>query len=181
MQIALTETQAQAMIEHARTESPREACGLIAGRRGQATQIVQIANIAANPQHQYYMDEAALGKALVGFERQGVALLGIYHSHPNGDPIPSPTDIRHAAYPGTPYLIIGLKQPHTPQMAAWVIRAGRVDPVNICIGDQSPEPPPHSDLSRPQQIAIVTSAILAFVVMILLSLALLPPAPVIPR
>jgi proteasome lid subunit RPN8/RPN11 len=105
----LSREQAQAIVDHARAESPREACGIIAGRGERAFEIISIPNTAADPQHAYRMDERRLAETLAGLDGRGLELVGLYHSHPAGEPIPSPVDVRQATYPDTPYLIVGLK------------------------------------------------------------------------
>lgn len=173
----LTDPQAQAIIEHARADAPNEACGLVIGRQNRVSEIIHIPNTAADPQHQYRMDDKALVTTLSRLEARGLELLGIYHSHPAGDPLPSPTDIRQATYPNTPYLIVGLKN-DTASLAAWKMRAGQVDAVPLHIGDTPPETPA---LSSAQKTAILLSALIAFALLIVVSLSLLPPAPLIPR
>lgn len=173
----LTHEQAETIAAQARAEAPREACGLIAGVDERALEVVPIANAASDPLHHYHMDEAQMTRALLDFERRGLTLIGIYHSHPQGDPIPSSVDIRQATYPDTAYLIVGLKGTE-PQLAAWSMRAGHVERVDLHIGFDAPAERP-TRLSRAQIAAIVLSAVLAFVLMLTLSLSLLPPAPVI--
>ncbi len=176
--IWLSREQAQTISDHARAESPREACGLIAGQRERAAEIIPIPNIASDPQHAYYMDERALVEALTHLEARHLELIGFYHSHPQSDPIPSQTDVRQANYPNTPYVIVGLKG-DAPRLAAWNMSYGRVSEVTLHVGD---EPPPESaSLSRAQKIAILLSAVIALILLIAVSLSLLPPAPVLPR
>lgn len=175
----LSDAQAQAIISHARADVPNEACGLIIGRGERATEIIRIPNIAANSQHTYHMDERALVSALSKLEALGLELVGIYHSHPASDPIPSQTDIRQATYPETPYLIVGLKNA-TVSLAAWKMRAGQVSEVPLHVGS-TPPPPESSNLSPAQKTAILLSALIAFALLIVVLLSLLPPAPLIPR
>jgi len=179
MNLWLTEAQAREIANHALREKPQEVCGLIAGANRSVERILPIRNAAANPTHQYYMDEAQLTAAMFEFERARLSLMGIYHSHPDGEPIPSPTDVRQATYPGTAYLIVGLKHGY-PEMAAWKIHAGQVDSVALSIGAQPPTMPADRSLSPAARVVILASAVLAFILMIVLSLSLLPPAPPIP-
>lgn len=174
----LTREQAQTIIDQARAAAPNEACGVIAGRGARAVEIIPIPNTAADPQRNYRMDERRLVETLAGLEPRGMELVGFYHSHPNSDPIPSPTDVRQATYPDTPYLIVGLKGGEA-RLSAWSMRYGQVTPVTVHVGD---EPPPAArTLSSAQKIAILVSAVIALILMIVLSLSLLPPAPIIPR
>ncbi len=171
----LTPDQAKTITAHARAEQPREACGLIAGKGERAIEIIAVANAARDPLHAYYMDERALATALTSLDARGLELIGLYHSHPASDPIPSPTDIRQVSYPATPYLIVGLKSGH-PQLAVWSIRAGQVGEVTLHIGSEPPLSQ-RTSLSNAQKAAILLGALIAVAVMIVVSLSLLPPAP----
>jgi proteasome lid subunit RPN8/RPN11 len=174
----LSHEQARALVKHAQAAAPNEACGIIAGEKSRAVEIIPIANAAENPQQTYYMDEQALARALLPLHRRGMSLLAFYHSHPKSDPIPSPVDVRSATYPDTPYLIVGLKG--EPRLAAWQMRYGEVTPVPLHIGFDPPESSTGSELTKAQKIAILLSALIAFVLVLVLSLSLLPPAPAIP-
>jgi proteasome lid subunit RPN8/RPN11 len=52
-------------------------------------------------------------------------IVGVYHSHPNGDAVPSETDRAEAFYPDWLYLVVGLGSPRV-QLRAFRIRHGRV-------------------------------------------------------
>jgi proteasome lid subunit RPN8/RPN11 len=172
----LTEAQARALAEHALAEAPREVCGIIAGTEERVLEILPIANVAVDPYHTYYMEERQFTYTLLTLEARGLSLLGFYHSHPTGDPIPSHIDVHQAAYPHTPYMIVGLKG--QPRIAAWRINYGQVTPVPLYVGWNPPQPEP--TLTTAQKVAVLLSALIAFTVLIVLSLSLLPPAPHIP-
>lgn len=174
----LTHAQAQAIARHARADFPREACGLLVGRGDRVAEVIPVANAAADPLRTYVMEPRALAAALAGLDARGLELLAFYHSHPHGDPIPSATDKALATYPDTPYLIVGLNGGQA-RMSAWLMRPGQVDEVPIHVGDQPP--PPQAAASQAQRVAIFLSAIIAFILLIVVSLSLLPPAPPIPH
>jgi len=176
----LTREQAQTIIAYARAESPYEACGIIAGQRNHVLEIIPIPNTAADPLHNYTMDERRLVEVLISLEARSVDLISFYHSHPQTDPIPSPTDVKLAFYPDTPYLIISLKGGEA-RLAAWKMHYGQVSAEILHIGEQPPSSSDSPTLSRAQKIAILMSALIAFILLIVLSLSLLPPAPLIPR
>jgi proteasome lid subunit RPN8/RPN11 len=181
MVLWLQPDQADQLVARAYADLPRETCGLIAGtRRGnidQAAEIIPIPNCAPDPVHAYRMDERALAAALIGLEKRGLALVGIYHSHPQGSPIPSQQDILQAAYPDTAYLLIGMKD-GAPQLAAWQISSRAVERVELHVGAN---PPPHQTPPRAAQTSILIAGAVAFIFLIAVSLSLLPPAPEIPR
>ena len=174
----LTRAQAETIGRHALAERPDEACGIIGGREGRVERILPVTNIAPDPREHYTLDHTELGRALLAFERDGLDLIAFYHSHPHSDPIPSRTDVALATYPDTPYLIVGLHS-GDPEFAAWRLAGGDAERVPLHIG----EAPPVEDedaLSRAQKAAIIISAALALVVMLVVSLSLLPPAPELP-
>lgn len=177
----LTEAHARAIVEQARAAGAFEVCGLIAGRAGQAVRVIPVPNSAEDPQHFYEMDSAELARHLPAIEREGLEVIAFYHSHPEGDPIPSQTDIREAYYPDTAYLIVGLRGGDA-RFGAWQIRHRQVTPIPVHIGTL---PPPRTvnedtELSKSQRVAVVTTGIIAVIALILVSIYLLPPAPPIP-
>lgn len=178
MYLWLTHAQSQALLRHAHEARPNEACGLISGRQGQAQQVVPIHNVAPQPQIQYQLDPAEQIRAMSAFQQAGLELTAIYHSHPNGEPIPSQTDIREANYPDSIYLIIGFTRGET-RLAAWHIHGGRVDSVPIHIGPTAPEYTPQT-MTHTQRASLIITAILSALFVIAYAIYLLPPAPPIP-
>jgi desampylase len=168
---------AQALLHEAESAQPNEACGLLLGIGHEVRQVVPIRNAASTPQTAYRLDEQAFVKAMYQGEANGLTLLGFYHSHPKSEPIPSQTDIAQCFYPDAVQLIIGLKP--KPSMLAWRIYNGQVDAVELHLSEQAP-PPQRQTPKKTQDFTIVIGAIIACVIMIALSLALLPPAPPIP-
>jgi proteasome lid subunit RPN8/RPN11 len=182
MMLWLQPRQADQIVDQAYTDLPRETCGLIGGLRqgsvDQAVEIIPVPNTASDLENAYRMDEHTLAAALTGLEKRGLTLVGIYHSHPQGDPVPSHRDIREAAYPDTAYLIIGMKG-DDPRLAAWMINYdGTVEHVELHI---SPAPPAQPASSRAVSAAVLIAGLIGFIFLIVVSLSLLPPAPEIPR
>lgn len=174
----LTEPLARQIVQHALAEAPHEACGLIGGLDGCAEVVIPVSNVAADPRQYYEMDHPGLVRAMFEIEHRGLELIGIYHSHPSGEPIPSQSDIRLAHYPGVVYVIVSLRG-ESPRLAGWFIKPLEVDRVALHIGVKPPAAEPPS-LSKSHKIAIVIGAILAFAFMMIVSLSLLPPPPELP-
>lgn len=179
MALRLTQEQAQSIIQHAISASPAEVCGLLGGQQGEVESVIPIQNIAANPQIHFDMDPRAFVRAIFDLEAQGLSLVAVYHSHPNGDPIPSPTDIEEFYYPEIDYLIVGTGSDQ-PQLAAWNIRDGEVNRAELSVGAGNHELSTSETLSPVQRAAVVLSLLLAVTFLIVVSLILLPPAPEIP-
>lgn len=97
------------MIEHARRQYPRECCGLLAGQGDLIEEIFCATNQKGSP-HQFFIPP---GELLSFFKRVRVSprkFLGIYHSHPDTEAVPSPRDIAEFHYPGASYWIISLRE-----------------------------------------------------------------------
>ncbi len=179
MYLWLSQAQAREIIQHAMAEAPHESCGVIAGVGSRAQKVITLSNVADDPRHNYETDPAGLVRTMLTLESEGLEFIGFYHSHPKGDAIPSETDIKQAHYPDTPYLIVGMRH-GKPRLAAWRIHNGIVDRVELHIGDNPADIVDDERLSRAQITAIIISALLAFVLMLIISLSLLPPPPTIP-
>ncbi|MCS6868852.1 M67 family metallopeptidase [Thermus sp.] len=109
----LAETRA-----HLLREAPREGVGLWAGRR-EVERVLPLPNAHPEPLTGYLAEPLALLRALKEVEREGLSLLAIYHSHPQGPALPSPRDIREARW-RVPYVIFG-----TDGVRAFLLPEGR--------------------------------------------------------
>jgi proteasome lid subunit RPN8/RPN11 len=92
------------MRKHVELMQPEEACGLLPGKDGQVTAVIPVTNELHSPVR-FRMDPIEMLAAFQRMDRFGEDLLGIYHSHPKGPAVPSPTDLVEFAYPGVLYLI----------------------------------------------------------------------------
>ncbi|HAR69307.1 MAG TPA: metal-dependent protease of the PAD1/JAB1 superfamily [Thermus scotoductus] len=109
---------------HLQKEAPREGVGLWAGRR-EVERVIPLPNAHPEPLVGYLAEPLALLRALKEMEREGLALLAIYHSHPRGPALPSPTDIREARW-RVPYVIFG-----TDGVRAFLLPEGLEVPVAL--------------------------------------------------
>lgn len=175
----LTPQIAQAICQHVTEQLPIEACGFVVGEHKRPTRIIPITNIAKNPQHAFYMNPAETLAAFRQIEHNQEQLLAIYHSHPKTAPIPSSDDIAQWQFPDTIALIISAQYVQ-PQLAAWCIYYHSVTRAELVISPHQPIINDSQSLSRPQQLAIILSAILAIICFLAIALALLPPAPPLP-
>ena len=86
------------MRRHVAAHAPLEACGLVAGRAGTSAAVITVTNALGSPV-QFRMDAQEQFRAFEQIEAADQDILAIFHSHPNGPPVPSPTDLAEAAYP----------------------------------------------------------------------------------
>jgi len=106
MTVRIFSTAARRILDHAARDHPREACGLLLGRDGTIAEAVEAANVADDPTTSFEIDPASLLRVHREARRGGQALLGWYHSHPNGRPRPSAADAARADEPGRLWLIV---------------------------------------------------------------------------
>jgi proteasome lid subunit RPN8/RPN11 len=106
MAIVMPPALLQQVFAHVRESPDREVCGLLWGEPGRITNAMPTRNVAADPATTFEVDPQALIAALKAERHGGPRLIGHYHSHPNGDPTPSPRDLA-ASEPGRLWLIVG--------------------------------------------------------------------------
>ena len=109
----------RALEEHARSEAPNEACGLLVFRDGVAERYLPGRNAAASP----YRFELETEPENWFLEDEGYEL-AVFHSHVASPPRPSRTDVENIGlWEGRPYLILSLG---TGELAAWRIADGEL-------------------------------------------------------
>jgi proteasome lid subunit RPN8/RPN11 len=114
----------RALDEHARAESPNEACGLVLLRDGRAERYVAGRNAASSP----YRFELDVDPEVWFLEDEGYEL-AVFHSHLSAPPRPSRTDVENIGlWEGKPYLILTVS---TGELAAWSIRNERIEPLRL--------------------------------------------------
>ncbi len=124
-EVVLPAVMHAAMVEHARSEHPLEACGLLAGRNGVPSRFYPARNALRSPTR-YDLDPRDLLRVTMDIESRGEELWGIFHSHPHTAAYPSQTDIRLAFYASAVYLICSLADPALPVIRAFRIQQGTV-------------------------------------------------------
>ncbi len=108
-----------ALEEHAQSEAPNEACGLVILRDGVAERYVPARNGAASP----YRFELEVDPEVWFLEDEGYEL-AVFHSHLSSPPSPSRTDVENIGlWQGRPYFILSLR---TNDLAAFRIEDGQV-------------------------------------------------------
>jgi len=141
LEVGLPAAIRSALVAHAQTEYPNEACGLIVGDRsaadgGSALRYVPTRNKAASP-YRYEIDPADLLRLTIETDDADEVFWAIVHSHTHTPAVPSPTDVGLALYPDALYVLVSLSadeaDPLTgePGVRAWRIVAGDVHEVAL--------------------------------------------------
>jgi proteasome lid subunit RPN8/RPN11 len=107
MDIDVTSRALAAMLAAAGAAHPREACGILLGKRGRITAARQTRNVHPQPETHFEIDPQALIEAHRAARDGNPQVIGYFHSHPTGEPVPSATDRSMAAGDGRVWAIIG--------------------------------------------------------------------------
>lgn len=98
----------QAMIRHAKEAFPLECCGLLAGSLGRIDRVIRCSNELQSDKA-FSIPAVELFSAQRSIREKGKELLGIYHSHPRSEAVPSPRDLAEFHYPRVGCWIISLQ------------------------------------------------------------------------
>jgi proteasome lid subunit RPN8/RPN11 len=106
MGLKLSRQQRQQLLDWADEAGEMECCGLLLGAGDIVERVEQTANIAMDPHRGFEIDPVALIAAEKQARQGGSAILGYFHSHPNGRAEPSSDDAASASADGRYWLII---------------------------------------------------------------------------
>ncbi len=121
----------EAIFQHARDETPRECCGIIAGKAdGTLTTFHRLTNVAEG-NRLYLIDDMELYQLTRELIERDEEPLIIYHSHPETPAYPSATDVANAVYPDSYYVICSLERPNEPYLRAFRIIDGEIAEVIV--------------------------------------------------
>ena len=118
-----------AIRRHGEADYPAEACGVIGGAleadRKVVVQVVPLVNQRTDSaRNRYLIDPASFRRAQEKLERDGLDVIGVYHSHPDHPPAPSAFDREHA-WPWLSYVIVGVGRGRAGEMKSWVLKDDR--------------------------------------------------------
>ena len=86
------------------TNTPEEACGIVAGCGNHSKLVIPVTN-TLHSATSFRMEPKEQLNAFLLVEERGLDILAIYHSHPEGIDNPSFTDFQELTFPGIIYLI----------------------------------------------------------------------------
>lgn len=124
-----------AMMQEAQAAFPAECCGLLLGLRGEAGWHIAGAramrNASANPNQGFEFDPREQLRVYREADNFGWEIVGHYHSHPNGRPGPSPTDLQLARARGDRglWLILAVSAGKFIDASLWQLRG---EPGDFC-------------------------------------------------
>jgi len=116
---------ADQMVTHCRACYPNEACGILAGTGNRVTRVYPMSNAEPTPVS-YFMQPKEQLRVMKELRQEGLAMVAIFHSHPQSPAYPSVKDISLAFYPEALYVIVGLMNREAPAIKAYSIIDGVV-------------------------------------------------------
>lgn len=121
--ITIKQEHVEAMIAHAKSKLPNEACGLIAGTEDENGKHIEkvyfLTNVDASNEH-FSLDPREQLTAIKDMRGNGYKPLGNWHSHPESPSRPSEEDKRLAYDPKASYMILSLME-ETPVLNSFHI------------------------------------------------------------
>ncbi len=125
MGLKLSRQQRQQLLDWADEAGDEECCGLLLGHDRTVEQVELSTNVAEDPKTHFEIDPSTLILAEKSARQGGLAILGYFHSHPNGRAEPSLDDASSAVADDRCWLIIA-----HGQITAWrPISGGARQPV----------------------------------------------------
>ena len=126
-----------AILTHARRDSPQECCGLLIGNQREVVEAVPTANTAAEPLRRYqvspleHLAQVKRCRELPARGGAGVDVVGAYHSHPHSAPTPSPSDLEEA-FEEFLFVIAGpIEASSQVEVRGYRLRAGTFEEVQL--------------------------------------------------
>ena len=121
---------------------PDEACGILGGKSGAVEKVYPMRNAKPGPSY-YEMDPEEQFHVMRDIRQGGLAMVGMFHSHPAGPAYPSRVDVEKAYWPGTSlpnypeavYVIVSLMDPAHPVAKGFSIDDGTVTEVRLDTGE----------------------------------------------
>ena len=129
--LRLSEAMAQEMIDHAQTEYPREACGILGGSDGAPTKLYRLTNVDPDPVMRYNADPKELKNVTDDIYDRDEDVVAIYHSHTHSPAFPSATDVDRAFYPESFYVLVSLQDRQHPDLRAFRIIEGKITETKV--------------------------------------------------
>jgi proteasome lid subunit RPN8/RPN11 len=111
------------VLRHAEKDYPMECCGVLLGQAepdgASVTRVVPTRNQQfGRPHDRYEISPQDLLQAMRLARKEGVEVIGYYHSHPDRMAIPSSTD-ESSAWPEVSYVIVAVEKGNAGEVRSW--------------------------------------------------------------
>lgn len=136
--IKLTNDDYAKIVEHAKSELPNEACGLIAGEICGGDRLIKKVYFLTNTDHSnehFSLDPKEQLAAIKDMRSMGLVPLGNWHSHPESPSRPSEEDKRLAYDKTASYLILSLMDGEHPVLNSFHIEGTNAEKEELVLID----------------------------------------------
>lgn len=106
--LTLNLDQREAIVATCIRALPNEGCGLLLGTSDGLVHDVVASDNVADSARIYEIDPKVLLRATRRADDEGLAVIGVFHSHTHSEAYPSPTDVRQAPDPSWHYVLVSL-------------------------------------------------------------------------
>jgi proteasome lid subunit RPN8/RPN11 len=138
--LSITKADLQVILDHCLAGAPNEACGILAGRDNRVEKVYPMTNAKPGPDY-YEMDPEEQFRVMKEIRDAGLAMVGMFHSHPSGHAYPSSVDVEKAYWPGTEipnypdaiYMIVSLMDRSKPMARGYSIEEGKVTEIPLTV------------------------------------------------
>ena len=125
--------QIQKEIEaHGAASYPYEGCGLLLGQSENGNNHVEAIfpvenrwEVEEEKRIRFHITPDDMLQAELAAMRQGLDIIGIFHSHPDEEPVASPRDLAWATWPGYSYLITAVHEGEPGASRSWQLQDDR--------------------------------------------------------
>ena len=111
---------------------PYEGCGLLLGHSSdgsnEVADIFPVENrweVEEERRERFHIAPDDMLQAELAAMRQGMDIVGIFHSHPDHPPVASPRDLAWATWPGYSYLITEIREGRPRKSRSWQLQSDR--------------------------------------------------------
>ena len=141
--LTITRIHLQQVIDHCNAGYPDEMCGILGGRDGRVEKVYCMTNARPGPVS-YEMDPEEQFRVMKDIREAGLAMVGMFHSHPGGHAYPSIVDVEKAYWPGTRlpnypsavYVIVSLLDRANPVARGYLIEEGTISEIPLTVAEQ---------------------------------------------
>ena len=119
MQLRISSEHLQQLAELGTDCYPEEACALLVGMGNNVSEIIISKNIASEPRRYFEIDPTVRIKAEKQCRKDDCAVIGVFHSHPDGDAKPSKTDEKMIYEPDLFWIIASVDKENKTEIAAF--------------------------------------------------------------
>jgi proteasome lid subunit RPN8/RPN11 len=130
--LTLTQSLLNEIEAHGVASYPYEGCGLLLGESTGEQNTVQAIfpvenrwEVEDEKRERFYIAAEDMLRAEMAAMAAGQEVIGVFHSHPDHEPVASPRDLAWAAWVGYSYLITAVRQARPGESRSWQLRPDR--------------------------------------------------------